>query len=290
MCRLFGLHAGTAPVRATFWLLSAPESLSRQSRLEPDGAGIGTFDLAGTPVVTKQPIAAWRDRQFAEAARDVESTTFLAHVRYASVGAHTPQNTHPFEQDGRIFAHNGAFHRLDLLDVRLAELGAANLVLGQTDSERMFALITAETRRSGGDVEAGIAAAVSWLAANLPVYSLNFILTTSTDLWALRYPETHGLYVLHRPPGGSGRQRHLDAHSPRIHAHSHALASAASVVLASRPMDGEPGWEPLRPGELLHVDSGLRARSSFPFPPRPAHLLRLQDLDAATAASQHPGP
>ena len=46
MCRLFGLHAGPKPVRATFWLLDAPDSLSAQSRREPDGAGIGTFDAS----------------------------------------------------------------------------------------------------------------------------------------------------------------------------------------------------------------------------------------------------
>jgi predicted glutamine amidotransferase len=46
MCRLFGLHAG-APVRATFWLLDAPDSLRAQSHRAPDGAGIGTFDPEG---------------------------------------------------------------------------------------------------------------------------------------------------------------------------------------------------------------------------------------------------
>lgn len=44
MCRLFGMSAGPEPVRATFWLLQAPDSLQQQSRREPDGAGIGTFD------------------------------------------------------------------------------------------------------------------------------------------------------------------------------------------------------------------------------------------------------
>jgi len=39
MCRLFGLHAGSRPVHATFWLLDAPDSLAQQSRREPDGAG-----------------------------------------------------------------------------------------------------------------------------------------------------------------------------------------------------------------------------------------------------------
>ena len=76
MCRLFGLHAGT-PVRATFWLLDAPDSLAVQSHREPDGAGIGVFDRDGQPIVDKQPIAAWQDAEFATEAREVTAQSSL---------------------------------------------------------------------------------------------------------------------------------------------------------------------------------------------------------------------
>ena len=122
MCRLFGLHAGAAPVPATFWLLDAPDSLDAQSHANPDGAGIGVFDVDGRPVVDKQPLAAWRDTEFATAAHDLRGTTFVAHVRYASTGALTMVNTHPFLQDGRLFAHNGVVAGLPALDARLADL------------------------------------------------------------------------------------------------------------------------------------------------------------------------
>ena len=35
-------------------------------------------------------------------------------------------------------------------------------------------------------------------------------MTTADGLWALRYPETHGLYVLERRRGGHHGDRHLD--------------------------------------------------------------------------------
>ena len=57
MCRLFGLHAGTAAVTATFWLLDAADSLAAQSRRNPDGTGLGVFDAQGQPVLHKEPIA-----------------------------------------------------------------------------------------------------------------------------------------------------------------------------------------------------------------------------------------
>lgn len=55
MCRLFGMSGGPRRVRAAFWLLEAPDSLSDQSYRNPDGAGIGTFELDGTPEMDKSP-------------------------------------------------------------------------------------------------------------------------------------------------------------------------------------------------------------------------------------------
>lgn len=289
MCRLFGLHAGPDPVRATFWLLDAPDSLSDQSRREPDGAGIGTYDAEGRAHVAKQPLAAWEDHAFAREARNLKSTTFLAHVRYASTGAHTWVNTHPFEQDGRLFAHNGAFGGLDRLDQRLAGLGVADLVQGQTDSERLFALITAETRRADGDVAEGITRAVTWIARTLPVLSLNLIVTTATDLWAVRYPATHELHILERDPARvHGPAAPLEARSRRIHARSEDLASSSHVLIATEPMDHNPAWRPITAGELVHVGPDLAVSASSPFPAAPAHPLTLSDLDPAAAASQRP--
>ncbi|MGO9222031.1 MAG: class II glutamine amidotransferase [Streptosporangiaceae bacterium] len=286
MCRLFGLHAGRQDVAATFWLIDAPDSLDAQSHHNPDGAGVGTFGPAGEPEVSKQPIAAWEDAQFATAAQDLRGTTFVAHVRYASTGAHTVANTHPFLQDGRLFAHNGVVQGLAEMDRRLADLGASGLVAGETDSERVFALITAGTRRHGGDVSAGLTEAVGWISARLPVYALNLVLITATDLWALRYPATHELYVLDRPPGGGSIGQALDAASKRIHARSEHLAHQPSVIIASERMDDDPGWRLLDPGELLHVSATLEIDAAAPFRPEPAHLLRASDLDPA-AASQH---
>ena len=290
MCRLFGLHAGPRDVAATFWLIDAPDSLRAQSHRNPDGAGVGTFGPAGQPEVSKQPIAAWEDAQFAAAARDLRGTTFVAHVRYASTGAHTMANTHPFQQDGRLFAHNGVVQGLGELDARLAGLGAAGLVGGETDSERVFALITAETRRHGGDVTAGLTVAVSWIAARLPVYALNLVLITrlTCGRCATRPPMSCTCWTARRAAAGTGTGQALDATSDRIHARSPHLAHQPSVVIASERMDDDPGWRLLDPGELLHVSSALEIESSAPFPAEPAHLLNVSDLDPAAAASQHP--
>ena len=284
MCRLFGLHAGASPVTASFWLIDAPDSLRRQSHHNPDGAGIGVFDADGEPRLDKQPIAAYADDEFTRDARTARSRTFLAHVRYASVGAHKVTNTHPFTMDGRIFAHNGTLEDLDPLNERLRELDASGLVLGDTDSERMFALITAEIRRHDGSVPDGIVAAVGWIADHLGVFSVNLILGTPDELWALRYPANHELYVLDR----SAHPAPLAVASPRIRAHSPELADQPAVVVASEPMDGETGWRLMDSGELVHVARDLTITSNRPFPHAPRHLLTLADLSPTAAASQSP--
>ena len=195
--------------------------------------------------------------------------------------------SHPFEQDGRLFAHNGAFGDLQRLDQHVAELGVTDLVQGQTDSERLFALITAETRRTGGDVGEGIARAIRWIARELPVFSLNLIVTTATDFWSLRYPATHELHVLERDPAAApAPAAPLDARSIRIHARSTDLARAPHVLFATEPMDHNPGWRPMPAGELVHVGPSLAVTATFPFPDSPAHPLSLSDLDPSAAASQ----
>ena len=206
MCRLFALSATPERVRATFWLLAAPDSLAAQSRRNPDGTGLGYFDRSGRPVLDKEPQPAYTDAAFSREAKHVSSTTFVSHIRFATTGGRTVENTHPFAMDERLFAHNGVIRELDRLEERAGS--EMSLVHGDTDSERFFALVTKEIR-AHGDVEAGIAAAVRWIADTLPLYSLNFVLATKDELWALRYPESHELYVLEREAGGRHGARGL---------------------------------------------------------------------------------
>src|SRR5579863_1264975 len=286
MCRLFGMSGGRERLSANFWLHSAPDSLSSQSRREPDGTGLGFYDGRGRPVVDKQPLAAYQDRAFAREARTVSSKTFVAHVRYASTGDLTLRNTHPFQLDDRLFAHNGVLEDLPALE---RELGSdLARVQGDTDSERFFALISREIERSG-EVGAGIAAATGWVADHLPLLSANFILIDANDLWALRYPDTHDLYVLERSPGGHRGDAPLDhagqARPDRIRVTADELAERPSVVVATEPMDDDPGWQALTSGELLHIAADLTVSSSQIIDHPPAHPLTLADLSQHAAAS-----
>lgn len=280
MCRLFGMTAGAEQVKATFWLLGAPDSLEAQSRRNADGSGIGFFDAAGRPVLDKQPEPAFRDDEFIREARQAESATFVAHVRWATAGGRTVANTHPFAMHGRIMAHNGGFGELARLDEQLGRY--RDLVLGDTDSERYFALITQQADARGGDTGAGIAAAARWIGERLPVSSLNAIVAAPGELWALRYPGQHALHVIERPAGDSLPARPQRAPGPGLHVrsstssvHAPALKHVPTVVVASEKLDGERGWRMLADGELIHVRPDLTVESAIVIAGPPARLVPL---------------
>jgi predicted glutamine amidotransferase len=280
VCRLFGMSAGERRAKATFWLLGASDSLAAQSHREPDGTGLGWFDEPGVPEVRKQAIAAYGDADFGHEAHEVTSSVFIAHIRFASTGALNLRNTHPFEQRGRLFAHNGVVEELPALEAHLRD--ALALVQGDTDSERLFALITREIEAHGGDVEAGIATACGWVAANLPVLAINLILTIDGELWALRYPETHELHILEREPDGP--LEHASSLGSRVY--SEHGTSRPLVIVASERMDKDRRWRALASGELVHVDPRLRVSTRLILPEPPARALTLADLGAQARASQ----
>src|SRR5689334_8650162 len=255
VCRLLGLNSGRPPVSASFWLIDAPDSLEVQSHRNVDGSGIGFFDASGAPVVDKDPEPAFADEEFRREAKRARSVTFVAHVRYATAGNRTLANTHPFAMDGRIMAHNGGFGELGKLEEQLGRY--RELVQGDTDSERYFALMTQQIDAHGGDVGAGIAAAARWIGERLPVSSLNTIVATAGELWALRYP---GQQARHRC------RRHRAARAQRDLVGARSRAADATL--------GRRGVRGTRWGAGL-ADAGVRR--TCPRAPRPGRGVRRGD-------------
>ena len=161
---------------------------------------------------------------------------------------------------------------------RLTSRPYAALVQGDTDSERYFALIIKETEAHGGDVGAGITAAAQWIAAHLPLSSLNTIVAAPGELWAFRYPDQHALHILERPAGTfrvEAGARGLHVRSATSSVHAPELDRVPSVVVASEELDGEEGWRMLASGELVHVGPDLSVRSSVVLSEAPARLVPL---------------
>jgi predicted glutamine amidotransferase len=281
VCRLFALHAGRRDVRAEFWLLEAPTSLAVQSEVNADGFGIAALSAEDALLLIRNPVKASADRLYQGFARTVEACQFLVHLRYANTGRRSLGNTHPFLMDGRVFAHNGVVGDLERLEHRLGE--HRMMVTGDTDSERVFALITLHIRAAGGDVRAGIKAAVTELAQEFELYSINFVLGEVGKLWAFRYPEHNPLFVLEKEPDASRDVVERDvAGTLRVHAErSH---DQRIVVIASERMDDDPGWREVGVGELVRVGPELEVERETLLTDPPRHQMVLTGRDAESQA------
>ena len=275
MCRLFALHAGERDVAAEFWLLDAPLSIARQSERNADGYGMAAFTARQGMILIRNPVKASEDPAYRQVARRLDAAEMLVHLRYASTGNVSLVNTHPFSQDGRLFAHNGVVGDLDRIEARLGPNRA--MVMGDTDSERLFALITLAIREAGGNVRAGITAAVREVVAEYELYSLNFVLGEIGHVWAFRYPEHNPLHLNRRRRGGPSGGAPLDeadaAGTLRLHSEDGAVAPL--VVIASERISDEPGWEEIQPGELIHVGPDLEVDRDTIMSGPPAHPMVL---------------
>jgi predicted glutamine amidotransferase len=282
MCRLFALHSGERDVAAEFWLLGAPTSIARQSERNADGYGLAALTARRGMVLIRNPVQASEDPAYRLVARRLDASEILIHLRYASTGGVSLVNTHPFSQDGRLFAHNGVVGDLDRIEERLDSNRA--MVMGDTDSERFFALITLAIREARGDVRAGITAAVREMVAEYELYSLNFVLGEIGHIWALRYPEHNPLHLQRRRPGGGSGRAELDqadaAGTLRLHSEDGAVAPL--VVIASERISDEPGWEEIEPGELVHVGPDLEVDREMILTGPPVHPMVLSAREQET--------
>ena len=282
MCRLFALHAGERDVTAEFWLLDAPSSIARQSERNADGYGLAALTAGRGMVLIRNPVQASADPAYQQVARRLDACEMLVHLRYASTGGVSLVNTHPFSQDGRLFAHNGVVGDLERIEARLGSNRA--MVMGDTDSERFFALITLAIRKAGGDVRAGITAAVHEMVSDYELYSLNFVLGDIGHIWAFRYPEHNPLHLHRRQRGGPTGTAPLDEADAAgtLRLHSEDAAVTPLVVIASERISDEPGWEEIGPGELVHVGPDLEVERETIVAGPPAHPMTLSAREQET--------
>ena len=258
MCRLFGQRS-EPDLGLHEPLCSSHNALRVQSHQHPHGWGIGWYER-GVPRVRRGLMPAHADAAFARAAHRARSRIVVAHVRDASVGPISIENTHPFVHRGWLFAHNGTVARFrasgrvrraieDRIDPTLrAAIG------GETDSERCFHLfLTHLSRRLGRrrranleDVRAAMAFTVREVAAIADVpggkrSTLNFLVSDGRLLAACRH--------------GKPLCMALGAEGGRVFA------------LASEPIGGED-WEEVPDGGFAGLDAGHRllARALLPAP------------------------
>lgn len=244
MCRLLGVIANQ-PVHFHYSLFSGEKSLRTLSAKNPDGWGLGYYKEERA-LVEKQPRSADQDRSFEALSGSVTSPLFISHVRLSSVGEVSRRNTHPFQHDNWLFAHNGTLRKSDILRQRLTP-SHQEAVQGETDSEIYFHWILQHIE-SSGDVVEGIGAAVAELS---DYHSINFLLSDGKCLYA--YRDGYDLHYLERVLHGPCcfQSRELNALYE-----SKSARGERAVLVCSEPLT-EENWQSLDNGELLTIRPDL---------------------------------
>ncbi len=243
MCRMLGIVASSGidgSLLREFRALSKTGRLKGGSRGEhPDGWGIAYFAENQPNYAGRRPKSAWLDlEEYERACREIDEKRprmIVAHLRKASLGGCSLENTHPFIKDGWCFAHNGTiYYRKEELADRI-------------DSERFFDDIMAGIDGGKGVVDAiRDAAKVARELRNERgerSTSLTFLMADGASLYAYREysmaPEYYTMYYNLLP--------------------EMAVAAQETEWLAKK-MPGV-AWRELENRELLVVDAAaLRAK------------------------------
>ncbi|HMB59760.1 MAG TPA: class II glutamine amidotransferase [Xanthomonadales bacterium] len=264
MCELLAISS-RLPAKITY---SLEEFSTNGSRLRSnrDGWGIGVMrDLDA--VLLKEPKPASDSVWVKFAAENALATTFaMAHVRYATRGNHTMENTHPFRRVlGRrpqLFAHNGT---LSGLDEWVKQEAPSFLPIGETDSELAFCILLTRLEpyyKSG---------AVPELADRFEVFRstcsdmstlgpCNFLYHDGEVLFAhahKRVYEEDGEMGEPRPPGLHLKNYSECKHDGKLSSPGLevALQHQQTAILASVPLD-DHDWEALDEGTVLAIREG----------------------------------
>lgn len=141
MARLFAFLANRPDLGAKV-LETEASTINPSTSAHPLGWGVG-FYQGGEVLLRRRPIDERTPLPLASALSDIRTTALLGHVRLATVGALSTENTHPFRYRQWLFAHTGTIPAYAALRDRLLDSIPQFLrrnVRGDTDSELLFHL------------------------------------------------------------------------------------------------------------------------------------------------------
>jgi len=215
--------------------------------------GIAFFEGAGARVILDpQPSST---SPLAELVRHypIRSLNVIAHIRKATQGSVSLENTHPFMRElwGRywIFAHNG-----NLADYA-PDLDGSFLPVGQTDSERAFCHLLQTLRRrfpAGMPGRTELREAVEEFTARLrPLGPFNFLLSNGDCLFAHR--STDLCFIVRQSPFNVA---HLKDQDVSIDFSEVTTADDRVALVVTQPLTDNETWTPLPVGRVVEFVDG----------------------------------
>lgn len=262
MCRLLG---SASPVPAAVEAVLGADQRQvfvDMARLHRDGWGTSWRDAEGVVHRRARPASAVGDPELEDVLATDAATARIVHLRLATEGlACSAENTHPFLADGMAFAHNGSLKPMDPIERLIGREQRAGLA-GTTDSERYFAAVRTLVAEGAPVLEA-LVETVAALRAVFPERSLNALLLTGTELFAVHasedVPIPWGVFA----DSGISADRLPAHHADAYYVMRTRRGEDGSVLFASSGLD-IAGWEPLPAESVTRVDLATLAMSTVP--------------------------
>ncbi len=247
MCQLMGMNA-----RRPTDVMFSFAGLATRADEHKDGFGIAFFEGRGLRHFVDHHSA--RVSPLAELVKHypIQSDVVIAHIRKATQGVVSLENTHPFMRElwGRywVFAHNGDLKAFQ------PRLHAAFRPVGQTDSERAFCWLMQELAKAHADMPA-IDELNHTLRELLPQLNrhgtFNMLLSNGQALWAHGSTKLH--YLLRRPPFGPVTLQDEDL---SIDLAAKTTDADRIAIVATEPLTRDEPWCAIEPGQLKVFQGG----------------------------------
>jgi glutamine amidotransferase len=254
MCQLLGMNCNV-PTDICFSFTGFHRRGGATDRHE-DGWGIAFYEGRGCRLFLDTESAAASPVAALVRSYPIRSLNVIAHIRKATVGTVTLENTHPFVREmwGRYwtFAHNGTLRRLP---PRRRTRFQRYRPVGTTDSERAFCAILERLRRvfPDGDPELpALRAAIAEITGELREHGdFNFLLSNGEALFA--HCSTRLAYLVRKAPFA---EAHLVDEDYSVDFSLLTTPEDRVAVIATVPLTDNERWTQIEPGSLIAFRDG----------------------------------
>ncbi|NHB58824.1 class II glutamine amidotransferase [Acinetobacter sp. 194] len=282
MCQLLGMNCAT-PTDITFSFRGFSQRAGITSD-HSDGFGIAFFeDKACRLFVDNQSAVV---SPIAELVRNypIKSRNVIAHIRKATQGKITLENSHPFIRElwGRqwIFAHNGDLHDFN------PRLSGKFIPVGNTDSERAFCFLLDQLVVKFGYQEPRIEDIFQVLEEISPRVAeygtFNFCLSNGQALFSYATTKLH--WIVREYPFKQARLIDIDV---EVDFSDVTTPEDRVAVITTEPLTDNEEWTAYQPGEMILFQYGQPIKHALTHVERLVREAKDPTLKRVTRADQY---
>ena len=258
MCQLLGMNCAT-PTDVTFSFRGFSQRAGITSD-HCDGFGIAFFEDKACRLFVDNQSAV--ESPIAELVRNypIKSRNVIAHIRKATQGKITLENSHPFSRElwGRqwIFAHNGDLHGFN------PTLSGRFTPVGNTDSERAFCFLLDQLVLKFGYHEPKLDQIFDLLAEVSPKIAehgtFNFCLSNGQALFTYAITKLH--WLVREYPFKPAQLIDLDV---EVDFSQVTTPEDRVAVITTEPLTQNEVWTAFEPGEMILFQDGRPIRNQL---------------------------